>query len=105
MLAPTWKTQRRGLLARLPAARASRLAGLLLHSDSRFSRWFRNLHFSKRRFRRHFAARPELEHSVAVASWLFQRPRPYIQTDGAVMHGLLDPQFGASGETSLAQVL
>lgn len=100
LLAPTWKTVRAGLLARLAAPRASRWLGSWLHADTRLGRWARSRHFSRRHFRKHFALRGR-EHSEAVAQWLFQRPRPYTSTDGPVLHGLLDPLPSGLDATTL----
>jgi len=93
MLAPTWQTQRQlGIWGCLSAPRGSRILGEWLHGDSRLARIIQGRHMSKRTFRRHFAhSEHGTEHANAVAQWLFQRPRPYIVTDAAVMYGLLDP--------------
>lgn len=107
LLAPTWQTLRYGLLARLPAGRAARLLASWLHSDSRLGRLAQSLHFSGRRFRRHFVhwGTPEAARLAAVAAWLFQRPRPYAPTDGAALCGLLDPPLDARGVPALAEEL
>merc|ERR1719203_1230982 len=77
-----------------------------LHSDSRFTRIFKSMHFSRRRFRKHFAHRgSDAVRLAAVASWLFQRPRPYVQTDGAVLSGLLDPQNISSEQALIEEIV
>jgi len=94
MLSPTWKTTRQGFVsACLPPSQESYLRGLLLSLDSRLGRFFRARHLSQRQFRRHFVHRmsSEAERLMATAAWFFQRPRPYTQTDIAVLHGHLDP--------------
>lgn len=94
MLSPTWKTTRQGFVAAcLQPSQASYLTGLLLGLDSRLGRFFRTRHLSRRQFRKHFVHRvaSEAERLMATAAWLFQRPRPYTQTDAAVLHGHLDP--------------
>eukprot|EP00747_Dinoflagellata_sp_TGD_P083764 gnl/TRDRNA2_/TRDRNA2_162248_c0_seq1.p1 gnl/TRDRNA2_/TRDRNA2_162248_c0~~gnl/TRDRNA2_/TRDRNA2_162248_c0_seq1.p1 ORF type:complete len:408 (-),score=55.11 gnl/TRDRNA2_/TRDRNA2_162248_c0_seq1:35-1258(-) len=103
MLAPTWHTVRRGMMARFSAARACRLLGTWLHGDSRVSRLFRAIYFSPRRFTNHFPHQGanDVEHPAAVARWLFKRPRPYVQTDAAALNGLLDPP-GATSATEIA---
>lgn len=102
MIAPTWQTPPHGMAAYLSAPRASRWLGSWLNSDSRVGRWFRNMHYSRRRLRKHFAHRgapdQEADRLLAVASWLFQRPRPYLQTDAAALYGLLDPPGAISAE-------
>jgi len=109
MIAPTWQTAPHGVGAYVSATRASRWLGSWLNSDSRLGRWYRGLHGSKSRLRRrHFAHRgapgQEADRLLAVAMWLFQRPRPYLQTDAAVLHGLLDPP-GAASAAALAEEL
>lgn len=104
LLAPSWQTVRRGWLARLEPPRAAEwLAGLLTH-DSRFGKWFRESHMSQRSLRRHFKhlGTPEAERLEPIAAWLFQRPRPLLQTDAAALHGLLDPVKESSAATLAA---
>lgn len=95
MIAPTWQTVRHGLSAYMSAPRASRWIGSWLNSGTRFGRWYRGWHASRSRLRRHFAHRgapaSEADRLMSAATWLFQRPRPYLQTDAAVLSGLLDP--------------
>ncbi|CAE8648565.1 unnamed protein product, partial [Polarella glacialis] len=66
-----------------------------LDSDSRLGKWYRYFHFSKKHLKRHFVhegrAGPGEERLWGVATWLFQRPRPYRQTDAAALCGFLDP--------------
>lgn len=104
MLAPSWHTVREGFATRFSAVDASWHLGGWLHSDSRLGRLVQSFHFSRRQFRKHFAhaGLPQAGHAAETASWLFQRYRPYIQTDGAVMNGLLDP-LGAPTADSLAE--
>jgi len=101
MLSPTWKTTRRGLVAAcLQPSQASYFTGYLLNMDSRFGRWFRTRHLSRRQFRKHFVHRAasEAERLKSIAAWLFQRPRPYTETDAAILHGHLDPSESSHEE-------
>mmetsp|Transcript_165618 Transcript_165618/g.531608 ORF Transcript_165618/g.531608 Transcript_165618/m.531608 type:complete len:460 (+) Transcript_165618:128-1507(+) len=93
MVAPSWRTKRSGLFSLLPPPRVSRWFGLTLHSETRMARWVQSFHFGAMRFRAHFVHRGANDGGrlKAVASWLFQRPRPFVQTDAAVLGGLLDP--------------
>ncbi|OLP86864.1 hypothetical protein AK812_SmicGene31979 [Symbiodinium microadriaticum] len=67
----------------------------LLHTDSRVGRIFRRSYFGKKNLQRHFlhAGAPDgnEERLLQLASWFFQRPRPYAQTDAAIAYGFLDP--------------
>jgi len=103
MMAPTWQTTQQGFVsACLQPSQASYLRGLLLSLDSRLGRFFRARHLSQRQFRKHFVHRASSEERLeAIAAWLFQRPRPYTQTDAAVLHGHLDP-YESSHEKDLA---
>eukprot|EP00439_Symbiodinium_sp_Y106_P079438 s424_g18.t1 len=96
MLAPSWRAERRqGLLSRLSPDRAAYWMGALLHTDSRVGRIFRRSYFGKKNLQRHFlhAGAPDgnEERLLQLASWFFQRPRPYAQTDAAIAYGFLDP--------------
>merc|ERR1711937_1085504 len=53
----------------------------------------RKLHSSRIRLKSHFKHKgiENANHAETVAQWMFQRPRPWINTDAAVLHGLLDP--------------
>mmetsp|Transcript_52666 Transcript_52666/g.125835 ORF Transcript_52666/g.125835 Transcript_52666/m.125835 type:complete len:468 (-) Transcript_52666:2-1405(-) len=107
MIAPSWSTSRpSGVLSRLSPERASRKLGTWLHSESRFGRIFRSMHFSKNRLRRQLDLpdSPDAERLELAAFWLFERRRPYVQTDGAVLHGLLDPPGKPSAPTLAADL-
>jgi len=102
MISPTWQTTRYGLWAKLDPASFARWFGLNLHGESRFNRYMQSCHYGKRRFKRHF------EHYgvddggrlKAVAEWLWQRPRAFIQTDCAALGGFLDPPSASSSNDS-----
>mmetsp|Transcript_20709 Transcript_20709/g.45467 ORF Transcript_20709/g.45467 Transcript_20709/m.45467 type:complete len:445 (+) Transcript_20709:138-1472(+) len=108
LLAPSWRTQRGQLWSYLTPAQASRRLGSWLHADTRLSKYALALHLSERSLRRKLlAARggvPPSEILKATASWLFRRDRPYVQTDGATLFGLLDPP-NSSAETLAAELL
>merc|ERR1711870_108705 len=95
ILAPSWLTIRRGLSTRISPLKACELIGSWLHSDTRLGKLYRRLHFSAGRFRRHFvhhgADTTDLNRLTAIAAWMLQRPRPYVQTDAAAMCGFMDP--------------
>jgi len=102
LLAPSWRTAHHRLLGQwsfLQPARACRIMGEWLHSESRLGRLLRSFFFSGRRFRKHYgpgavpvaSSSSEDSRSVLVAKWLQRRPRPYVQTDSAALWGLLDP--------------
>eukprot|EP00927_Polykrikos_kofoidii_P051148 TRINITY_DN44947_c0_g1_i1.p1 TRINITY_DN44947_c0_g1~~TRINITY_DN44947_c0_g1_i1.p1 ORF type:complete len:524 (-),score=58.89 TRINITY_DN44947_c0_g1_i1:409-1929(-) len=103
LLSPTWTTKRHGLLARLSAPRACRWLASWLHSDSRLGRLVQSWHLSPARLKRHLrrVGAPNEFHADSSAHWLFQRPRPFAPTDGASLHGLLDPTLRRGGPNSV----
>eukprot|EP00929_Paragymnodinium_shiwhaense_P000935 TRINITY_DN101131_c0_g1_i1.p1 TRINITY_DN101131_c0_g1~~TRINITY_DN101131_c0_g1_i1.p1 ORF type:complete len:452 (+),score=84.31 TRINITY_DN101131_c0_g1_i1:77-1432(+) len=105
MIAPSWSTQRSGLLSSLAPERASQLIGSLLHSESRLGRWVKKKHMSAKTFKQHFkhGGAPEAGHARASADFLFRRPRPFASTDGAALHGLLDPLEDATAFEAVAK--
>lgn len=107
LLAPTWRTTRRGLSARLSAERASRWLASWLHSDSRLSRFVQSYYFSAPRLKAHFAHpadAPGAARLVDVAAALFRRQRPYVVTDAAVLNGFLDPPGSPSAQALAEEV-
>merc|ERR1712113_98612 len=101
MLAPAWQTKKQNMLFRfLSSSRASEIIGMTLHSESRLARLYRSFHFGGWKWRKNFVHRQAQDKArlSAVASWLFRRPRPYVQTDAAISGGLLDPpSIGGKG--------
>jgi len=108
MIAPSWQTERpRSILSRLQPEKACRLLGKWLHAeDMRFGRLMRAMHFSQGHLRSNLdlPAGQDAERLELAASWLFKRRRPYVPTDAAVMHGLLDPAGNPTAQ-SLAKEL
>ncbi|CAK9074033.1 unnamed protein product [Durusdinium trenchii] len=96
MLAPSWKSAppTSWSWSRLKPDQAAYWMGAFLHSDTRLGRIYRRSHFSSRNLRRSFlhAGAPDEERLFQLASWFFQRPRPYAQTDAMVSNGFLDPK-------------
>eukprot|EP00931_Biecheleriopsis_adriatica_P038430 TRINITY_DN22017_c0_g1_i3.p1 TRINITY_DN22017_c0_g1~~TRINITY_DN22017_c0_g1_i3.p1 ORF type:complete len:436 (+),score=75.38 TRINITY_DN22017_c0_g1_i3:27-1310(+) len=104
LLGPSWTTRRSGLFSYLKAERAADWMGAILHSDSRIGKMYRRSHFSRNNIRRHFlhkgAGDSNEERLFALASWLFDRPRPYAQTDAVAACGFLDPAGTAASLAS-----
>lgn len=106
MVAPSWKAPppNAWFLSRLQRDQAAYWMGAFLHSDSRLGRIYRRSHFSQQNLRRHFphAGAPDEERLFQLASWFFQRPRPYAQTDAMVTYGFMDP-VGVDSVDSLVE--
>eukprot|EP00933_Yihiella_yeosuensis_P026534 TRINITY_DN20608_c0_g1_i1.p1 TRINITY_DN20608_c0_g1~~TRINITY_DN20608_c0_g1_i1.p1 ORF type:complete len:476 (+),score=90.27 TRINITY_DN20608_c0_g1_i1:953-2380(+) len=98
LVAPSWQTDHKrlgGYLQYLSPQRASKIMAGILHADTRFGRMYRNRHSTTKNMKRHFlhagATDTDQERLFPLASWLFQRPRPFRQVDVAASCGFLDP--------------